>query len=154
MDPLNWKRALALGIIGVAIGFGAAALVEATDWHPLVAPLLCAAGAAAVAFALRKCEVLNCLVESAIFTYGTFLGLSFVRTGHNYLERYFPSMPQTPTALLHELNLVVLWVGLPYTFAVVLLVCLPVWALAQMSKEAPTERDERFWQFLDDQTRR
>ena len=154
MDPLNWKRAFVLGLIGAALGFGAATLVEATDWHPLVAPLLCAGGAAIVAFTLRKCEILNCLVEAAIFVYGTFLGLSFVRTGHNYLEHYFPSVPLTPTTLLHEINLVVLWVGLPYTFAVVLLVCLPVWALAQLSKQKLMERDERFWQFVDDQTRR
>lgn len=154
MDPLNWKRALLLAVIGVAVGFGAATLVETTDWHPLVAPLVCAVGMSVVAFTLRKCEVLNCLVEGAIYAYGTYLGMSFVRTGHNYLEHYFPSMPLTPTTLLHQLNLVVLAVGLPYTFAMVLIVCLPVWALAQLSKHTPIERDERFWEFVDDQTRR
>jgi len=154
MDPLNWKRALALAVIGIAIGLGAARLVEVTDWHPLVAPLLCAAGAAIVAFALRKCEVLNALVEAAIFAYGTFLGMSFVRTGNNYLEHYFPSTPRTPAVLLHDLNLVVLWVGLAYTFAVVLLVCLPVWSLAQLSKNKASERVDRFWKFVDDQNRR
>lgn len=154
MDPFNWKRALVLAVIGLALGYAAATLVERTDWHPLVAPLLCAAGAGLVALALRKCEILNCLVEAAIFAYGTFLGMSFVRTGHNYLEHYFPSMPLTPTTLLHQLNLVVLAVGLPYTFAVVLLVCMPAWALGQISKHALLERDERFWEFVDDQTRR
>ena len=154
MDPLNWKRALLLGVIGLAAGFGAATLVEATDSHPLIAPLLCAVGAAAVAFTLRKCEVLNCLVEAAIYGYGTYLGMSFVRTGNNYLEHYIPSVPATPTVLLHQLNLVVLAVGLPYTFAMVFLVCLPVWALAQIAKPKPLERDERFWEFVDDQTRR
>ncbi len=154
MDPLNWKRALLLAIIGIAVGFGSAKLVEATDWHPLVAPMLCAAAAAAIAFTLRKVEVLNCLVEAAIFSYATFLGISFVRTGHNYLEHYFPNKTVTPVHLLHDVTLVVLAVGLPYTFAMVLLVCLPVWAIAQITRHGMLDRDEKFWDFVDEQTRR
>jgi len=66
MDPLNWKRTLLLAILGIVVGFGAAMLVEATDAHPLVAPALAIIGTAAVAFWLRKCELLNCLVEAAV----------------------------------------------------------------------------------------
>src|SRR5581483_10414264 len=155
MDPLNWKRALLLAILGVAAGFGAAMLVEATDAHPLFAPGLTILAAAAVAFWLRKCELLNCLVKAAVFTYGTFIGMSLLRANNNYLDHNYPNAPLFPSGLLHEgLNAVVLAVGIPYTFAVVLIIALPVWSLAQISRQRMLERDEHFWNFIDERTRR
>jgi len=81
--------------------------------------------------------------------------MSFVRANNNYLERAFANGPLTPTGLLHGgLNAVVLAVGLPYTFAVVLIVALPVWSIAQISHRRMLERDENFWSFVDNETRR
>jgi hypothetical protein len=73
--------------LGIAIGYGAAQLVEATDWHPLIAPAISIAAVVAAAFAFRKSELMNFLFEAGVFAFSTYIGMGLVRASitHNYL---------------------------------------------------------------------
>ena len=156
MDPLNWKRLLALAAGGVAVGYGAAQIVDATDWHPLVAPLIIIIAVAAIGFSLRRCEFLNFLIEDGAFAYCAYVGMSLVRaSGHNFLATQLPFHYAfglyDGTAFLGGFNIVVALVGLPYAFMMVLLFGVPAWALGQYTRKS--ESDERFWDFVRQQNR-
>lgn len=152
-DSLSLTRLVVLGAIGVAVGFGAATLVEQTGWNPLIAPLITIVGAGVVAFALRDSELLSFLIEGGFFVYCAYIGMSIVRAvgGHNYLAAQYGSVlhygsPQ----LLDGINIVVLAVGLAYAFGITLVVALPVWSLMQRAPDK-LPRDEKFWEFIDQQ---
>lgn len=152
MDPLNWKRLPLLAVAGIAIGFGAAWLVERTDWHPLVAPALATLAAGGLAVALRRLELLNFLIEDGVFSYCTFVGVALVRTsGHNYVADKFAFVPGS--GLLSSFNVVVAAVGIPFALGVVFIVALPVWAFAQRTRHQETADEERFWSFVKEQNR-
>lgn len=146
-------RFIVLGAIGVGVGFGAATLVERTGWNPLAAPLISILGAGGLAFVLRNSELLTFLIEDGFFVYCAYVGMSIVRAvgGHNYLAAQYGNVlhwgsPQ----LLDGVNIVVLAVGLAYTFGVTLIVALPLWAFAQPApKKLP--RDRQFWEFVEQQ---
>jgi hypothetical protein len=159
VDRVEWKRLLLLVPLGVAIGYGAAELVEATDWHPLVAPAISFATVIALAFALRKNELMNFLFEAGAFAYSTYIGLGLVRASitNNYLAAKLGNwdlMHYGPKALLDGLNPIVIAAGIPYAFFAVLLFALPAWALAQYLCDRTLQRDERFWEFVKEQNRR
>lgn len=152
-------RLLLLVPLGVAIGYGAAQLVEATDWHPLVAPAVSMAAVAALAFALRKNELMNFLFEAGVFAYATYIGMGLVRASitHNYLAAKFGNwdmMHYGPKALLDGLNPIVIAAGIPYAFFAVLIFGLPAWAYAQYMWTRKINRDDRFWEFVRDQNQR
>lgn len=159
MERIQWTLLLLLVLVGVAIGFGAAELVEATDWHPLLAPAISLAAVVAVAFALRKHELMNFLFEAAVFAYATYIGIGLVRasTTHNYLAAKLGNwdlMHYGPKGLLDGLNPVVIAAGIPYAFFAALLFALPAWAFAQYLCDRQLHRDERFWEFVREQNRR
>lgn len=153
MDPLNWKRLPLLAIAGIAIGFGAAWLVERTDWHPLVAPAISILAAGGLAAALRNAELLNFLLEDGLFVYCTYIGMSIIRAVgiHNYIATHVGDL-RTPQ-LLDGVNIVVLAAGIAYTLMVVFIVALPSWALAQRSSRRELKRDAEFWSFVEEQNR-
>ena len=159
MDRILWKRLLLLVPLGVAIGYGAAELVEATDWHPLVTPAISLAAVAVVAFALRKNELMNFLFEAGVFAYSTYIGMGLVRASitHNYLAAKFGdwnSMHYGSRALLDGLNPIVIAAGIPYAFFAALIFGLPAWAYAQYLWNRKVQRDERFWEFVKELNRR
>jgi len=159
MDRIEWKRLALLVPIGIAIGFGAAQLVEATDWNPLVAPALSMAAVVVTAFALRKSELMNFLFEDAVFAYFTYFGLGLVRASitHNYLAAKFGNWDFNhygPKGLLDGLNPVVIVAGIPYAFFAALIFGLPAWALAQHLCDRKLREDDRFWEFVREQNRR
>ena len=145
--------------LGVAIGFGAAELVEATDWHPLVAPAISLAAVVAVAFALRNNELINFLFEAGIFAYSTYIGMGLVRASitHNYLAAKlgdWDMMHYGTRALLDGLNPVVIVAGIPYAFFAALIFGLPAWAYAQYLWNRKVQPHDRFWEFVREQNRR
>ena len=143
-------RAVFLGATGVAVGFGAATLVERTGWNPLIAPLITILGAGILAFGLRNCELLSFLIEDGLFVYCAYVGMSIVRAvgGHNYLAaQYGYVLHWGSPQLLDGVNIVVLAVGLAYAFGITLIVALPLWALAQRAPQK-LPRDEKFWEFV------
>jgi hypothetical protein len=159
MERISWKLLALLVPLGIAIGFGAAELVEATDWHPLVAPAISIAAVAATAFALRKRELMNFLFEAAVFAYSTYIGIGLVRASitHNYLAAKlgdWDMMHYGPKALLDGLNPVVIAAGIPYAFFAVLIFGLPAWAFAQYLYNRTLQRNDRFWEFVKEQNRR
>lgn len=158
MERILWKRLALLIPLGIAIGFGAADLVEATDWHPLVAPAISFAAVVAAAFALRRSELLNFLVEAAAFAYSTYVGIGLVRASstHNFLAAKiggWDMMHYGPKGLLDGLNPVVIAAGVPYAFFAVLIFGLPAWAFAQYLCDRQLRRGERFWEFVKEQNR-
>ena len=148
MDAFVWKRVPLLIAAGLGVGFGAAMLVEKTDWDPLVAPILSFLAAAAVAVLLRKLELLNFLIEDGLFAYSTFIGMALVRASgaHNYLAEQFFFFGGRE--LLNGVNFVVALVGIPYAMATVFIAALPTWALAQRSKRKLSEQEQQFWDFI------
>lgn len=159
MDRILWRRLLLLAPLGVAIGYGAAQLVEATDWHPLLAPSISLAAVVAIAFALRKSELMNFLFEAAVFAYSTYIGMGLVRASvtHNYLAAKLGNwdmMHYGPKGLLDGLNPVVMAAGVPYAFFAALLFALPAWAFAQYLCDRELRRDDRFWEFVKEQNSR
>jgi hypothetical protein len=158
MDRISWKRLALFVPLGIAIGFGAAELVEATDWHPLVAPAISLAAVVGLAFALRKNELMNFLFEAGVFAYSTYIGMGLVRASitHNYLAAKLGDwdlMHYGPKGLLDGLNPVVMVAGIPYAFFAALLFALPAWAFAQYLCDRQLRRDDRFWEFVKDQNR-
>ena len=159
MERISWKLLLLLVPAGVAVGYGAAEFVEATNWHPLVAPAISLAAVVAVAFMLRKSELMNFLFEAAAFAYCTYVGLGLVRASitNNYFAAkagYWDMMHYGPRALLDGLNPIVIAAGIPYAFFAALLFALPAWAFAQYLCDRELRRDDRFWEFVNDQNRR
>jgi len=159
MDRILWMRLLLLVPLGVAIGYGAAEFVEATDWHPLLAPAISMAAVVAIGFAMRKNELLNFLFEAGAFAFSTYIGMGLVRASvtHNYLAAKlgdWDMMHYGPRALLDGLNPVVIAAGVPYAFFAVLIFGLPAWAIAQYLSDRQVRRDDRFWEFVKQQNSR
>lgn len=137
----------ALIALGVLLGFVSARLVDVFALNPLVAPLACAAGAVVLAVIRRRQDFPLYLAESFVFTYSAVVGMILVRaTPANHLAvgpmHRFADWFDSPNPL-------VLLGGLALSAAMICLVCVPAWALAQRFERGKAdERDQRFSAFI------
>jgi hypothetical protein len=134
-------------VLGLSLGFVAARVVDALALDPLVALIACAAGAVIFAVMRRRQELPEFLAESAVFTYTAVLGLIVVRaTPENH---FFAGSMHRVAGWIDGSNPLVLLAGVGLCAAMIALICVPAWALAQRLERRKTdERDQRFLDFI------
>ena len=153
MNASDWRKLFVVFVLGSALGCFSTRIIDAFGFHPLLAVIPGVFSACVLAFVLRRSELPSFFAECAVFAYANYLGIAFSRAaGHD--NAFASAWGATVEGWVSGLTPLVLLVGIGYA-GVVVGFGVVVWGVAQrFNRTEAEERDARFLEFLDSETRR